>query len=393
MNTHDPEELLRDTLRVKALDATAGLTLDDVRRDAAAQKRRTLWRTAGGLAAAAVVLVGVPTALYLSSGSPAPSPAPSPSFSPSVSPSPTATTSPTISGLASIPRGRDPRVTYLHEGVVHLSGGGRTRLPAGATNVVGFTPYHGGWLVLDAVDGLRQFDSTGTLVLDSRTGETGLAVSGDQLRTAFLVGGHLRVGIATGMGDAESDLPVGSDARLVGFLGDSVVLNAYPDSPHVVDPGTGRATLVPGLEIAWGASASGDLVGGTIDSDRQGRVVSMNSARPLWTGDWVPKAFSPDGSHVVAIPVSSINNPDDVAILDARTGKVVSQFSLATRDLVEAGPPVWEPGGDAVLFGVRETQGAQQAVLRLDLTGKVALATDPAPSNGDTPAWIFATMP
>jgi hypothetical protein len=382
------EDLLRETLRAKAASASVGLTLDDVRRDASRRRSRSRRTTVAVLAAAAAIAVGIPAAILLRPAGDEVSPAPSPS--------PTAATtssSPWPEGLEGIDRGRDLQVTYLRGRVVHQPDGSTSRLPAGATDVAAFTAYHGGWIVLDSVGGLAQYDNAGTVVLRSRTGEAGLAVSGDQMRTAFLFGGHVHVGIATGMGEGETDLPVGGNARLVGFLGDSVVLNANPDSPHVVDPGTRRTTLVPGLESAWCTEASGDLVGGTIGGDQRGRVVSMSTGRTQWTGDWVPEAFSPDGSHVLAVPVSSMNDPDTVAILDSRTGRVVSQFSLAARDLAQAGRVVWEPAGDAVVFDVRETQATEQAVLRLELDGTVTLATDPTLSNDDTPAWIVATQP
>lgn len=382
------EQLLREALAAKATEASVDLTLDDIRRSAGRRRWQTRRRIGAVLAVAAALVVGIPVAILLRPAGDDASPAPAPS--------PTATTptsSPWPEGLEGIARGKDAQVAYLHGREVHQPDGTTRRLPYGSSFVAAFTAYHGGWLLLDDVGGLREYDNTGALVLRSQTGEAALAVSADQMRTAFVYDGHLHVGIATGMGQGESDLPVGNDAGLVGFLGDSVVLNGYPDSPHVVDPGTGRTTRVPGLERVWCMAAGADLVGGTIDSDGHGRVVSMNSARTLWTGDWVPEAFSPDGSHVLAVPVSSLNEPDEVAILDARTGTVLSRFRLAARDLAAAGRPAWEPSGDAVLFDVRETQATQQAVLRLAVDGTVTLATDPVLSRGDMPEWVFTTQP
>jgi hypothetical protein len=382
------EQLLREALAAKATEASVDLTLDDIRRSAGRRRWQTRRRVGAVLAVAAALVVGIPAAILLRPAGDGVSPAPAPSPT-----APTTSSSSSPEGLDGIARGKDPQVAYLHGREVHQPDGTTARLPYGSSFVAGFTAYHGGWLLLDDLGGLRQYDNTGALVLRSQTGEAALAVSADQMRTAFVYGGHLRVGIATGMGQGESDLPVGNNARLVGFLGDSVVLNGYPDSPHVVDPGTGHTARVPGLEIAWCTAAGGDLVGGTVDSDGRGRVVSTSSARTLWTGDWVPDAFSPDGSRVLAVPVSSLNEPDEVAVLDARTGTVLARFSLAARDLAAAGRPVWEPSGDAVLFDVRETQGAQQAVLRLAVDGTVTRATDPAPLNGDAPGWVFATRP
>jgi hypothetical protein len=353
MNTRDPEELLRETLSGRASRATAALTLDDIRRGAAAQQR-SHWRTAAGIAAAAAVLVGVPAALYLRPGSEAPSPTPSPSVSPSVSPSRTPTTAPTSPGLASIPRGKDPGVTYLRDGVVYEPDGSTTRLPTGATDVVDFTPYHGGWIVLDSAGGLAQYDHTGSVVLRSQEGEAALAISPDQLRTAYQVGGHLRVGISTGMGDGESDLSVvGLNARLVGFLGDRVVYNA-DHSVRAVDEAS-RESVVRGLTWADAASPAGDLVAGRGQDGSGLEVVSADTGR----------------------------------VLDAQTGAVVANGGTLGLQALPQPPTAWEDHD--LLIPYRD--GSSWALLRLSPSGSVHRASEVVESSADAPPFVFAARP
>ena len=383
MNTHDPEELLRDALRAKALDAATDLTVDDIRRDAAAQRRRSLWRTAGGLAAAAAVLVGVPAALYLTSGNDTPSPAPSPSISPTVSPSSTPT------GLAAIPQGKDPQVTYLHDGVVHLFGGGTARLPAGApTDVTEFTPYHGGWLVLDSIGGLEQYDNTGAVVKRStRQGAVGLALSSDQLRTVYQVDNRIENGIATGMGDTGASMRVPAGSRLVGLVvGDGVVYNS--PSGVILSSPFGASRLVPGLSTADATASGADLVGGLAPGQKSGRVVDI-TGHIQWTLSWKPAAFSPDGRYVAAV-FEAAGQTADVAILDARSGHVVSRVSLADRGLVQLGPLVWEESDSAVLFQVQDD--TNHAIVRLGADGELTRASDVEPLTRQ-PFWAFATTP
>jgi hypothetical protein len=108
----------------------------------------------------------------------------------------------------------------------------------------------------------------------------------------------------------------------------------------------------------------------------------------LWTGTWLPRAFSPDGRDVAA--VSPEADATDLAILDARTGAVVSRVSLRDRGLSQVGRPVWEESDGAVLMQV--AGDTTQAVLRLTRDGQVTLASDVEPSAA-LPMWFFGTTP
>jgi hypothetical protein len=381
-----PEDVLRDALRAKAGDAIADLTFEEIRRNARTQQRRTTRRTALLVAAAVAVAVGVPTAYLLRPSNNEPAPAPQPTQSPTASPSATAAAD---HGLAAIPRGADPTVAYFRDGLVHEPDGSTTHLPGEATDVVEFTPYHGGWFVLDSVGGLVQYDSSGAVVLRSHQEGASLAVTPDQMRTAFLVDNHIRAGISTGMGEGESDLQVGAGASMAGLIGDDrVVYNSA--SGVVASDFAGRATILHGLSSAFATSAGHNLVGGVAPDGTSGRVVSADTGGTLWTSAWQPMAFSPDGRYVAASLFSENSDTTDVAILDAQSGSVVSRLSLTDRHLSQAGPLTWEQSDGALLVDVQDAHG--QAVLRIGRDGTVTRATD---VDGATfgMSWAFAVTP
>jgi hypothetical protein len=356
---------------------------------AAPTRRRTSRRTVALAAIAVLVAVGAPTALLLrgDDGAPAMTPRPSPTRPSTSTPSPAAPVD-----LAAIPRGADPGIAYLRRGVVHEPDGSTVRLPAAATDVTQFTPYHGGWLTLDSNGFVIQLGNDGTVVRRSPQGEARLAVSADQMRTAFQLGGRILVGITTGMGEGETEYPIRSNGRgLAGFVRGGLAYNALPGAVRVIDDRDDE-TVVSGIYGADATSSGSDLVGGVSVTDgTSGRVVDVRTDRVLWTSAWQPRAFSPDGRYAVGVKgPAPESEATDVAVLDARTGKVIASVSLEDRGLTQLGAPVWEEPGHAVLVGVRT--GTGQAELRLTRGGKVTRATDVVPAD-DTPAWLFATQP
>lgn len=375
----DAEDLLRSTLRGKAQEAHATLTLDDVKRGVSARRRHTGRRTTLLVAAAVLVAVGVP-AVLLHSGGGRPSPAPAP----------TPTPTPTPAGLAAIPRGADPRVSYLHDGRVHEPDGTTVRLP-GRDDPTQFTPYHGGWLTVSDTGTLTEWDSSGSTVLVME-GESQLAVSADQLSTAYSVPGEIHVGLTTGMGETEATYSVGT-SQLVGFVRDSKsyddVVFTGGDGGQVGYIDRGARHVVGGLSQADATSSGSDLIGGLAPDGVSGRVVNLDGD-VQWTSAWRPRAFTPDGRYVAAVLTDQDGNGTDLAILDGRTGDVVTQVSLHDRGLVQSGSPVWEDSDSAVLLQVEDARG--DAVLRLTAPGGLTLASDVEP-KADLPMWFFATTP
>lgn len=391
MSTNSTEDLLRATLAEKAAEGAVDLTFSEIR-DAGARRRGQIRRRrVGYLAAAVVAVVAAPAGVLVLAGrdhAGPPTPATTTSITPTPTPSGTSTPSPTLAGLDAVRRGADAKVTYLHDGVVHQPDGSTSRLPQAAQDVVDFTPYHGGWIVLDSAGGLVLYDNTGSVAERSDSGEPALAVSADQLSTAYQVGDHIKIGISTGMGDGTTSLPIPNGARLVGFVGGDRVVYDSPSGVVVRDP-AGASTTLSGLSGADATSAGDDLVGGTAKDGTSGRVVSSSTGKTLWTSSWQPRAFSPDGRYVVAV-LAPDSEATDVAILDGRSGSLVSRVSLADLGVSQLGRPIWEDSDGAALIGVEDAHG--QALLRLDTAGRVTRATNIVPA-ADAPAWIFAAQP
>jgi hypothetical protein len=216
-------------------------------------------------------------------------------------------------------------------------------------------------------------------------GECALALSADQLQTAYGVPGEIHVGISTGMGEGETLTEVG-DGRLVGFVTGGVVVTGGTDGVQYVAQGTRHP--VPNLSEADATASGSDLVGGLAPDGLSGRVVDT-AGHVKWTSDWQPRAFSPDGRFVAAVHGVDGASPE-LAILDARTGDVVSQVLLGARGLAQVGRPVWEESDGAALMQVQSA--THQAVLRLRRDGTVTLASDVEPS-ATLPMWFFGTAP
>lgn len=392
--THNPEDLLRDTLRAKAAGATVDLTFDEIRRNAGTQRRRATRRTALLAAAAVVVAVGAPTAFLLRPTDETPGPAPQPTGSPTPTQAPTQPSTQTPNAtLQSIPRGRPPGITYLQDGTVHLDQGGTVPLPAGTAPVNAFTSYHGGWLVAVGAGGpnlVSWYDGTGAKKSEGR-GLGTFAVSEDGTRTAYPQSGAIHIGITSGMSDGEQTVPGKADTVWpVGFLrGDTLVYQASPNEVAV----DGRGIL-PGITIARAVSAEDDLVAG---EDRDGHtVVVSGSGHVQWqSSDWIVWGFSPDGRYAAATdwPPGG-GSYTSVAILDARTGSVVAQHAVPDAPISIGPSPVMDVDG-TLLVAVTDGNTLEETVLRLDRHSALTRATEVFPLDGgsDSTYVLFATRP
>jgi hypothetical protein len=389
------EDLLRDTLHAKADEAAARLTVDDVRRGVLEQRRHAHRRMVLVAAAAVLAAVAVPSALLLRPDDVTPSPAPSPATPSPSAPRPTpssSATSATTGGLADIPGGRPPGISYLQDGTVHLAGGGSTQLPDPSAPVTAFTGYHGGWLVATGggEDRVRWYDGTGTRKSDG-PGFGAFAVSADGTRTAYAQSGALHIGITSGMGEGEQTVTCDAAATCqpVGFLrGDALV---YQAGDHTVAV-TAAGHPLPGMARARAVSAEADLVAG---EDAAGNTVVLSGeGRRLWTSsEWAVWAISPDGRYAAATSSPSGGDTTEVAVLDARTGTVV-----ARHDVLAAGLTVFTPVmdvDDSLLVAASDGRTMAQTVLRLDRDGTLSRATDvlsPDPSS-DADHVVFAARP
>jgi hypothetical protein len=390
------EDLLRSALRAKATEASSGLTLDDVRHNAARARRATRRRMVVALAAAAVVAVVVPTVVLLrpttDQPSPAPSPSPSPSGLPTTSPSPTPTTS-AKGVLSGLPRTGAPSITYEQDRTVHLSSGGTTVLPGSGT-VAAFMGYHGGWLVADDDTGkVRWYDNTGTMKKEG-PGLGLFAVSIDGTRVAYPMSGKIHVGIASGMGGGEQTVAVSDpqDVWPVGFLRDGSLV--YNDARRVKAAGPTSATLPASMVRARAVSVD-DLVAG---EDDQGTclVYSMDRQYLRWSSPaWSVWAFSPDGRYAAATNSPTGGDFSTLAILDARNGRPVAELPLLSAGIVLDKGPVFDTDG-SLLFSAIDQATHARAILRLDVHGTLSRASDLLGSRtsvaGSSP-FVFATGP
>lgn len=382
------EDLLRSTLREKADEAHDGLTFADIRDGAAAQRRRLRQRRLGYLAAAAVVVVAVPAGVYTLTDRDTAGPRPPTSTtSDGPAPSHTPSSTPSSQGFTAFSRGADAKVSYVLGRVVHLPDGSRSTLPAAADDVVSFAPYHGGWIVLDSVGGLAEYDSTGAPVLRSSQGESNVAVSSDGMRTAFQVDGQTRVGITSGMGEGEVTHPL-SAGRLVGFLGDRLLVTTAAGLRTIDD--AGNETAVPGPAI-YVPTINGDLLGGLAGNGEgnQGAVVDTSTGSVLWRSDWRPLRFSPDGRYVAAAPAADEDHPTAIAILDARTGDVVARTGESVG--VTLGWSVAWDQDRAVFEAV--AGGTQHALLALDVAGRLTRVSDVVTRAPDEQGFVFPALP
>lgn len=378
------EDLLRSTLREKADEAHHNLTFTHIRDGASVQRRQLRHRRLGYLAAAAVVVVAVPAGVYTLTGRDTAGPRPPTSTASDVpAPSPT----PSSKGFTALSRGPDAKVTYVLGRVVHLPDGSRSTLPAAVDDVVSFAPYHGGWIVLDSVGGLAEYDGNGAPVLRSKQGESSLAVSGDGMRTAFQIDGQTRVGITSGMGEGEVTHPL-SAGRLVGFLGDRLLVTT-PTGLRTIDD-AGKETAVPGPAI-YVPTISGDLLGGLAGNGEghKGAVVNTSTGSVLWRSDWRPLRFSPDGRYVAAAPAADEDHPTAIAILDARTGDVVARTGENVG--VTLGWSVAWDQDRAVFEAV--ASGTQHALLALDVAGRLTRVSDVVTREPYEQGFVFPALP
>ncbi len=412
MSGYDDKDRLARELHERSRDVGGHpLDLGTVKRSA----RRIQWRrrAAAGLATAAVLAVAVPagfaltgtstrsvgpashaTASVTTSASPTPSHAPSPP--PSETPTATATTAPGRAANLTVtaPQGPAPSLPYLS-----LAGSTTTVHHDGTTDVLqgrysDVVAYRGGWLAYGpGAYGpvISRFNTAGA-AMDQRPG-TDFAVSDDGTEVAWVEEGTLHVGLPSGhsQGESTQKLPNGAQATAVGFVQRGAVYSLDGASPsvHVTDL-NGRDTVVPGLLKSWGVSQSADLVGGETGYNPDGTScwqVARSGGPVLWrTCAWALGAFSPDGRYVVGTPSNGDGlGSSKVALLEARTGKVVAVFTAPAGSFAREFR--WEDGRS--LLAVVYDEG-RWTVLRLGVDGSVQRTLPPVISADTDPAYHLA---
>lgn len=386
------EDQLQQALRRAADgDRDGGVRLADVQGRARRVRARRR-NSALAVAAAVVVVVGAPTAVLVrdngTSTTPPPahrgSPAPVPTPSPTPRPTPTATPDPTPTRpstppartLASFPQGASTFISYVGgDGVVH-SQGQTSQLPGTMGPDVQFHELHGGWVVTGGTSNTaRVYNDQGKLTASGRA--AGIVVTGDRTQLAWMMGGKLYETALSTMGivpatPTPDTVQLPADTSVIGYLPDGPALTDGSNNDLLVVTGN-RATTVPIGMLPLATSQSADLVGGALGTpakgDQAGAVYDVKTHRQLWHNSWRPVRFSDDGTLLAAVPVADNGDPSSIAILDARTGKVIAQTHGLGAGLFLGLSVAWD--NHRLLFSAFGDHDKQAAVLALDTAGKI----------------------
>lgn len=372
--------------------------------------RRRRRRTAVVAVAVAVAAIAVPSALVLTpqaghevtpanQGPTKTHPGPTPSnSSPSLPSSPsrgrsgpatraTQAVPPTRKlALAGVARGAAPAGEWVQGSSMHNSDGSTTPLPKGVGPVDQFTGYVGGW-----VFSIQQHNLVTRVVNPAKhatttPGQPQIIVSGDGTMAAYVAGDKVHVGVTNSMANSDSTTPVpgATDLSLVGFGNTgAIVYNYRPGDVRLLGAPHGQ-DMVPGVYLGNAVSADQTLVSGYLSSGSTGGVLSLGTGKPLWTSPtWLPSTFSSDGKYVAATKLTANGETDTLAILDARTGALVTRLGLVGNGIYLHGTPLWDGQSDTLLFVANQAAAHTWAILRLDArSSSFTRASDVVPAAG-----------
>ncbi|GAB3771307.1 hypothetical protein FB382_000418 [Nocardioides ginsengisegetis] len=379
--TDPAERLLTEALHRRADHASYDVTgVGDVASTARGIRRRQL-RNRTVLAAAAVLVVTVPTAVFVRGHGASPAPGPTHPVPSSID-------------LRDLARGPAPRISYVEGHDFIGTDGSRHALPI-AGGITAITPYHGGFLVADdhtvgASVGLHQYDGQGHEIASSCT--TGSPVlSPDQLDAVWVrfpcseaTGSPSSVvvrGIASGMGDGETSQDTGLFARVVGLLGERVVLTVDSGDRGAFVTDLQRPPVrIPGLASAGGVSPTTGQVSGQVVGDTSTAVVvDPDTGAVAWRAEHtVLQGFSPDGRHVLGL-VDHGSGFCCQAVYDAATGHPVTDVEgILNRIGATSVPVTWEDDRH-LLAGVFD--GRRVVLVRIGLDGSLERAGTPVPAS------------
>ena len=414
MSDHDD---LGRALRDHAETIGAGehpISFDDVRGRAHGIRRRRMAAT--GLAAAAVLAVAIPTGMVVANrattqpdlppaGSPTPqlTTPPDPSTSPNATDDPGNDTKVVVLDNNTDTRSTKPGIAYLVDGglLVGTADGNVTlRMPDGdeasATRHYDAIARAGdAWLALWRDDQGRSFVDLverGGIVVDTRRATDTLAESHDGSIAVY----GTPDGNTVSFSSTDDNLVVtGPDAAKPGanpvaVLGSGTCKEAEPEGGGCTvffnDNGTnpagyyasshGISDQVADLRSVGGVSKDG-WVDGVVSADDFGSCSVMldQDAREQWrTCDYTLGRFSPDGKYVLGHPAYRDGIGDgSVAILDARSGKVLVDYKNDRQAQAFINNAVWDT--DGTVLATVFARGSW-SLLRLTPQGDLSLVDD-----------------
>jgi len=169
---------------------------------------------------------------------------------------------------------------------------------------------------------------------------------------------------------------VPADASVIGYLPQGLALTDAGNDLLVVagDHATKVAVGMLPLSTSQSAGLVGGVTGTPAQGDLAGAVYDVASHQQLWQNSWRPLRFSDDGTLVAAIPVADNGDPSSIAILDARTGRVISQTHDLGKGLFLGLTVAWD--NHRLLFSGVGDHGKQAALLALEASGRISRVGD-----------------
>jgi hypothetical protein len=365
--------------------AGSALDLSDVTSRAGGIRRRRLALT--GAVAAVVLAVAVPVGVSVTDTFDAQPIPPAdrtqhPDRTDQARPEPDFPREPVRLTADGLPEGEPPGLSYIAYSKGELVTPEATYdLPEQTASVA---RYGDGWIALGGESEVRWLDADLDVVRSERTTSTSLAVSDDGSRLAWVEGWYTDPTVElkaapTAGGEPRSWSIEAPDAELrpVGFLGEGrVVFTIMETSTNGIAEPDGSITELEGFLSVRSASESAGLVAVQTEYSNARKcdgVVdpSVSTSETLWeTCDYQLGEFSPDGRYVVGKVVQADQSASSVAVLDARTGKVLARFVSQPDDVVAMYEVAWEDEDSllAVALAVKDMDGL---MMRLDLDGSL----------------------
>lgn len=426
MTNFDEKDLLARELRERSTDVGGHpIGFDAVRQSARKMQRRRHMVT--GAVAAVVASVALPTGVAVVSAIDGPDGGKEPTVATGPktdAPSADATRGPAPTPrpdgsfpltLRDIPRGQDPKVSYVLDNERMLvTPEGRYDLPEAYTQIV---PYMDGWMALgESRNGLVNLVLDSEMdVLDRTLGGEALALNADGSRLLlvqrdFNVPGRTVVEDRPTEPDYEReaityDVPSGRAIAPVGYLdeqravyqtldGEDLVIEMVvnDDDPHAVPlEGFGKVTSVSeatGL-VAGSVEGTYDVMNGSCYGVMD--PAASTTKMVFQTCDYSLYEFSPDGRYVIAGPTYfDMWGPSQLTVLDTETWKPVVEFSPQRDVIGQVAQATWEDE-DTVVAVVVEND--DMGIVRAELDGRLELTTGTFQSSDMTLQLWFAEQP